>query len=58
MIFRSDPKKHAENVRLVLDRLRKYKLYVKCSKCRFSVTEVEFLGFIVGVDGVKMDPVR
>ena len=56
LIFSQNPNKHTENVRLILDRLRKYKLYVKRSKCRFLVTEVEFLGFIVGVDGVKMDP--
>jgi hypothetical protein len=43
-------------VRIVIERLRKYKLYTKLSKCFFDVEEVEFLGFIVGSIGVKPDP--
>ena len=45
-------------VRIVIKRLRKYKLYAKLSKCFFNVKEVEFLGFIVGFIGVKPDPNR
>jgi hypothetical protein len=43
-------------IRIVIKRLRKYKLYAKLSKCFFNVEEVEFLGFIVGFIGVKPDP--
>jgi hypothetical protein len=42
-------------VRIVIERLRKHKLYAKLSKCFFDVEEVEFLGFIVGSIGVKPD---
>jgi hypothetical protein len=45
-------------VRIVIERLRKYKLYTKLSKCFFDIEEVEFLGFIVGSIGVKPDPDR
>jgi hypothetical protein len=45
-------------VRIVIERLRKYKLYAKLSKCFFDIEEVEFLGFIVGSIGVKPDPDR
>jgi hypothetical protein len=45
-------------VRIVIERLRKHKLYAKLSKCFFDVEEVEFLGFIVGFIGVKPDPNR
>ena len=38
----------------VLERLRKEKLYAKESKCEFFKHEVEFLGHIVGRDGVRM----
>ena len=38
----------------VLEILRKEKLYAKESKCEFFKTEVEFLGHIVGRDGVRM----
>jgi hypothetical protein len=42
-------------VRIIIERLRKYKLYTKFSKCFFDVEEVEFLGFIIGFIGVKPD---
>ena len=42
-------------VRIVIERLRKHKLYTKLSKCFFDVEEVEFLRFIVGFIRVKPD---
>jgi hypothetical protein len=49
---------HYAYVKIVIERLRKYKLYAKLSKCFFNVEEVEFLGFIVGFIGIKPDPDR
>jgi hypothetical protein len=49
---------HYAYVRIVIERLRKHKLYTKLSKCFFNVEEVEFLGFIIGSTGVKPDPNR
>jgi len=43
---------------MVLDRLRKYELFANPAKCQFMVKEVEFLGFIIGVNGISMDPSR
>src|SRR5204863_9837027 len=43
-------------VRRVLERLRDVGLYLKPSKCVFHVQEVSFLGFVIGPEGVKMDP--
>ena len=40
----------------VLKCLRDNDLFVKPKKCRFRVTEVDFLGMIVSRDGIKMDP--
>jgi hypothetical protein len=45
-------------IRIVIERLRKHKLYAKLSKCFFNIEEVEFLGFIIGSIGVKPDPDR
>ena len=58
LIFSKTEEEHAKHVRMVLERLRQYKLYVKLSKCAFSVKEVDFLGFIVNIRGTKMDPSR
>ena len=58
LIYSDSRKEHKEHVRKVLTRLREAGLLLKPSKCQFHVTEVEFLGFIVGNDGVKMDPAK
>ena len=49
---------HYTYIRIIIKRLRKYKLYIKLSKCFFNVNKVEFLGFIIGFIGVKPDPNR
>lgn len=41
-----------------LQRLREYGLYVKLKKCMFDVTEVPFLGYIIGKGGITMDTKR
>jgi hypothetical protein len=42
-------------VRIIIERLRKHKLYIKLSKCFFNVEKVEFLRFIIGFIRVKPD---
>ena len=56
LIYSDDPSKHTEHVREVLRRLRKNGLYARPDKCRFSSDTVEYLGFILSKDGLKMDP--
>jgi hypothetical protein len=40
----------------VLYLLSQHKLFLKQSKCAFGASEVEYLGHIVGKDGVWVDP--
>eukprot|EP00253_Pinus_taeda_P012985 PITA_12985 len=47
---------HLHPVDLLLQLLRKHKLFVKMSKFSFGMAEVEYLGHIVGREGVKVDP--
>eukprot|EP00253_Pinus_taeda_P026929 PITA_26929 len=47
---------HLQHVDLLLQLRRKHKLFVKMSKCSFGMEEVEYLGHIVGREGVKVDP--
>lgn len=58
LIYSQDPEQHHEHVREVLAALRKHKLFAKLSKCSFDVQELEFLGFVVGTNGVSPDPER
>ena len=47
---------HLQHVDILLQLLRKHKLFVKMSKCVFGMEEVEYLSHIVGREGVKVDP--
>ena len=44
------------HLRIVLQLLRDHHLYAKFSKCEFLLTEVRFLGDVVLVPGVSVDP--
>ena len=54
LIYSKTKAEHDRHVRMVLDRLRQHSLYAKQSKCSFFQSEVEFLGFIVGRNGISM----
>ena len=40
----------------VLHLLSQHQLFLKQSKCDFGASEVEYLGHLVGKDGIKVDP--
>ena len=46
---------HDELVTEVIRRLEENDLYVKPEKCKWKVREVEFLGIVIGPDGIKME---
>jgi len=58
LIYSDDPKEHKKHVREVFRRLRQYGLYVRPDKCFFSVNSVEYLGFILSTDGLKMSTAK
>nr|ABA97610.1 retrotransposon protein, putative, Ty3-gypsy subclass [Oryza sativa Japonica Group] len=58
LIYSKDEEEHAEHLRLVLEKLRKHKLYAKFSKCEFWLKEVAFLGHVISAGGVAVDPTK
>jgi len=58
LIYSSDMKTHAKQVKEVLRCLRKHKLYAKLEKCEFHKEKVEYLGYILTLDGLFMDPTK
>jgi hypothetical protein len=56
LIYTENPEDHVEHVKTVLRCLERANLQLKPEKCDFHKQEVEFLGFIVGTQGVKMSP--
>ncbi|GJT59460.1 putative reverse transcriptase domain-containing protein [Tanacetum coccineum] len=47
---------HEMHLGLVLEFLKKEKLYAKFSKCEFWLREVQFLGHVINGDGIHVDP--
>lgn len=55
LVFSDSQEDHDKHVRLVLQKLQDANLSLKLEKCEFSVTTVDFLGFIISTDGIAMD---
>ncbi|GKB11515.1 putative reverse transcriptase domain-containing protein [Tanacetum coccineum] len=47
---------HEEHLGLVLELLKKERLYAKFSKCEFWLQEVKFLRHVINGDGIHVDP--
>ena len=46
---------HVKHVKKVLQKLKEYKLYLQSSKCEFYTKETKYLGFIILIEGVKIN---
>ncbi|MBW0569776.1 hypothetical protein O181_109491 [Austropuccinia psidii MF-1] len=55
MVFSKSEEQHFTHVSTVLSRLRANNLFAKASKCLFHVTSVEYLGYVVSSEDLKMD---
>ena len=58
LIYSQTYKEYTKHLKLVLQALRTAGLFTKESKCEFYRDKVKYLGFIVGRDGVKIDPAK
>ncbi|GJY52541.1 putative reverse transcriptase domain-containing protein [Tanacetum coccineum] len=58
LIYSKSKQKHEVHLRLVLELLRKEKLYAKFSKCEFWLQEVHFLGHVVNQNGIHLNPIE
>ena len=56
LVYSSSLEEHAEHLRKVLQILRERQLYTKFSKCQFWLDKVAFLGLVISVEGVSVDP--
>ena len=58
LVYSKDAQEHEQHLRIVLETLREKKLYAKLNKCDFWLKEVSFLGHIVSVEGIRVDPAK
>jgi hypothetical protein len=56
LIYSDNFEEHQQHVRLVLDAFAKVGLHLKPEKCEFHQQEVKYLGLIISMEGIKMDP--
>ncbi|GKE76745.1 putative nucleotidyltransferase, ribonuclease H [Tanacetum coccineum] len=55
LIYSKTREEHVEHLRLVLELLKKEKLYAKFSKCEFWLREVQFLRHVINGNGIHVD---
>ena len=48
-------KEHIQQVKKVMRKLQEKSLRLKLKKCKFHVKKMEFLGFIISTEGIRMD---
>ncbi|GJW36258.1 putative reverse transcriptase domain-containing protein [Tanacetum coccineum] len=58
LIYSHNKEKHADHLRIILELLKKEKLYAKFSKCDFWISIVQFLGHVIDSQGIHVDPVK
>ncbi|GJS24806.1 putative reverse transcriptase domain-containing protein [Tanacetum coccineum] len=58
LIYSRNKEEHADHLRIILELLKKEKLYAKFSKCDFWINIVQFLGYVIDSQGIHVDPAK
>ncbi|GKE95714.1 putative reverse transcriptase domain-containing protein, partial [Tanacetum coccineum] len=54
LIYSRNKEEHANHLRIILELLKKEKLYAKFSKCDFWISIVQFLGHVIDCQGIHI----
>ncbi|GKD49181.1 putative reverse transcriptase domain-containing protein [Tanacetum coccineum] len=54
----ADEEEHGKHLKIILELLKKERLYAKFSKCDFWLDSVQFLGHVIDRSGVLVDPTK
>ena len=57
-IYSSTPEEHLQHIKTVFEKLHHAKLSMKLSKCHFFAKEIQYLGHILGVEGIGPVPAK
>ncbi|GJY35298.1 putative reverse transcriptase domain-containing protein [Tanacetum coccineum] len=58
LIYSHNKEEHTYHLRIILDLLKKEKLYAKFSKCDFWISIMQFLGHVIDSQGIHVDPAK
>nr|GEW30744.1 putative reverse transcriptase domain-containing protein [Tanacetum cinerariifolium] len=56
LVYSKDEEEHGKHLKIILELLKKERLYAKFSKCDFWLDSVQFLGHGIDRSGVHVDP--
>lgn len=56
MIYSDTFEDHVKHIRMVLEKIKRANLILKLKKCKFGDRNIEFLGHVVGRDGLRPNP--
>ncbi|GJZ89244.1 putative reverse transcriptase domain-containing protein [Tanacetum coccineum] len=57
-LMNQDEEEHGKHLKIILELLKKERLYAKFSKCDFWLDSVQFLGHVIDRSGVHVDPAK
>ncbi|GJZ27343.1 hypothetical protein Tco_0571596 [Tanacetum coccineum] len=58
LFYSKDEEEHGKHLKIILELLKKERLYAKFSKCDFWLDSVQFLGHVIDHSGVHVDPAK
>ncbi|GJX92660.1 putative reverse transcriptase domain-containing protein [Tanacetum coccineum] len=58
LIYSRNKEEHANHLRIILELLKKEKLYARFSKCDFYISIVQFLGHVIDSQGIHVNPAK
>ncbi|GJV61322.1 putative reverse transcriptase domain-containing protein [Tanacetum coccineum] len=58
LVYSKDKEEHGKHLEIILELLKKERLYAKFSKCDFWLDLVQFLGHVIDRKGVHVDPAK
>ncbi|GKD18905.1 putative reverse transcriptase domain-containing protein [Tanacetum coccineum] len=58
LIYSHNKEEHANHLRIIVELLKKEKLYAKFSKCDFWIRIMQFLGHLIDRQGLHVDPAK
>ncbi|GJU15650.1 putative reverse transcriptase domain-containing protein [Tanacetum coccineum] len=58
LVYSKDEEEHGNHLKIILELLKKERLYAKFSKCDFWLDLVQFLGHVIDRSGVHVDPAK
>ncbi|GJT96075.1 putative reverse transcriptase domain-containing protein [Tanacetum coccineum] len=58
LVNSKDEEEHGKHLKIILELLKKERLYAKFSKCDFWLDSVQFMGHLIDRSGVHVDPAK